>query len=58
MVTEVLYVRIPVTLKVELEGIAAEYGTSIAKVVARALGLYVVQQCGRELSEQLVEQLP
>lgn len=48
-VTEVLYVRIPVSVKVEAEAVAADHGTSLAKVVARALEVYLADNCGREL---------
>jgi hypothetical protein len=39
---EVLYVRIPISTKVELERIAAEYGVSLAAVTARAVEMYLM----------------
>ena len=55
MVTEVLYVRVPLSLKVELERIAAEYDVSLAMVAARAVEVYLE---GIGVSVERVERLP
>lgn len=52
MVTEILYVRVPLAYKVELERIAAEHGTSLAKVAARAVEVYLAG-IGVELADTL-----
>jgi hypothetical protein len=57
MVTEVLYVRVPVSLKTELETLATEHGVSLARVTARALEVYLVVHCKVPLAEK-ISQLP
>lgn len=57
VVTEVLYVRVPLSLKVAAEALAAEHGTSMAKVVARALEVYLAAN-GAELESIGFGRLP
>lgn len=49
VVTEVVYVRIPLGLKMSLEDVAREYGVSLAFAVSRAVECYLVDRCGKEL---------
>lgn len=51
MVTEVLYVRVPLSLKLELQRIAEEHGVSLARVTARAMELYLSDHCGASLTD-------
>jgi hypothetical protein len=47
VVTEVLYVRLPLSLKMDLERIAEEHGVSLAFAVSRAVECYLIDRCGR-----------
>lgn len=49
VVTEVVYVRIPLGLKMGLEEVAESYGVSLAYAVSRAVECYLVDRCGKEL---------
>jgi hypothetical protein len=49
VVTETLYVRIPLSLKLELESVATEHGVSLAYAVSRAVECYLLDRCGRDL---------
>jgi hypothetical protein len=53
MRTEVLYVRLPLSLKIELQSIAEEYEVSLARVTARAVELYLLRDCGRSIPESV-----
>lgn len=57
METEVLYVRVPLSIKAELDTVAREHGVSLSRVTSRALAVYLSVNCGREVPEQL-GQLP
>lgn len=51
VVTEVVYVRIPVGLKIALEDVAAGYGVSLAFAVSRAIECYLRDRCDVELPD-------
>lgn len=51
IVTEVVFVRIPLDLKIALEEIADDYGVSMAFAVSRAVECYLKDRCGKEMPE-------
>lgn len=57
MVTEVLYVRVPLDIKTAAENMADSHGVSMAKVVARALEIYLAAN-GATLESVGFGQLP
>ena len=51
VVTEVVFVRVPLDLKMAMEEVADSYGVSLAFAFSRAAECYLKDRCGKELPD-------